>query len=56
MSTYPVEFSRLEKENKNLRKRLNAVTELAACYRLHRSASPGLLKRLEETAKALKTS
>ena len=43
----------LRADNKVLRERLDAVEDLAACYRLQRSPTEKLFKRLEKTKQAL---
>ena len=43
----------LKADNKVLRERLDAVEALTACYRLQRSPTEKLFKRLEKTKQAL---
>ena len=50
------ELTALRADNKRLRERLDAVEDLAACYRLQRSPTEKLFKRLEKTKLALKAS
>ena len=53
MSTYPEEFSLLEKRIKALEERNEALEQLLVCYRMGKRASETLLKKLEKTHKAL---